>query len=91
MNKSVLILSALLLCNSLYADEPQSVVGKDIFEGYCANACHQTPKATGLNNKQWQVVINTMQKRMKSAGIPPLTQGEQKLLLDYSSKQGQDR
>ena len=60
--------------------------GKQIFESRCAT-CHQLPDAAMLDPKQWRLVLMTMQKRMEKKGLPPLTDEEFDLVLDYVSKQ----
>ena len=40
-----------------------------------------------LDPKQWRLVLMTMQKRMEKKGLPPLTDEEFDLVLDYVSKQ----
>ncbi|MFC1588864.1 hypothetical protein ACFL3P_01180, partial [Pseudomonadota bacterium] len=61
--------------------------GQEIFTTTCADACHQAPDRSRLRPKQWRVVLNTMQTRMKSAGRTPLTEEQNKLLLDYLSQE----
>lgn len=60
--------------------------GKQIFETRCA-MCHQLPDAAMLKSRQWRIVLMTMQKRMEQNGLPPLTEEEFDLVLDYVSKQ----
>lgn len=58
--------------------------GKQLFETRCA-ACHQLPEPTMLKIKQWRLVLATMQKRMQQNGLPPLTEEEFALVLNYLS------
>ncbi|MCW8831635.1 MAG: hypothetical protein OQK32_08975 [Gammaproteobacteria bacterium] len=100
--KYSLIIFSLLISSSLYASEAaepavaatdteaeaesEALTGEDIFTTYCADACHQAPDRSRLKPKQWRVVLNTMQTRMKSAGRPQLTEDQTKRLLEYLSK-----
>ena len=58
--------------------------GKQLFETRCAT-CHQLPEPTMLKLKQWRLVLKTMQKRMQQNGLPPLTEEEFALVLNYLS------
>lgn len=90
MIKYSLIILSLLFSNLLYAaDESAANIksGEEIFKTICADACHQAPDRSRLRPKQWRVVLNTMQVRMKSAGRPQLTEDQTKLLLEYLSKE----
>jgi len=48
--------------------------GEQLFKVYCADACHQAPAARRLKPQQWRIVLETMQVRMQTAGMPPLTE-----------------
>lgn len=97
--KYSLILFSVLFSSALYASEAteppvaatetesDTLTGQEIFTTYCADACHQAPDRSRLRPKQWRVVLNTMQVRMKSAGRPQLTEDQTKKLLDYLSKE----
>jgi len=92
--KYSLIIFTLLFSSALFASEAtdvksdnETLSGEEIFTTYCADACHQAPDRSRLRPKQWRVVLNTMQVRMKSAGRPQLTEDQTKLLLDYLSKE----
>lgn len=56
---------------------------KGILQMRCTGTCHQTPLAAHLSERQWRVVLNTMQKRMEAAGMVPMTEHEFDVLLDY--------
>ncbi len=90
--KYSLIIFTLLFSSTLFAsdaknDNETTLSGEEIFTTYCADACHQAPDRSRLRPKQWRVVLNTMQVRMKSAGRPQLTEDQTKSLLDYLSKE----
>ena len=78
MNKVSLIIFFLLFSTTLLADDStvDLAAGKQIYDMYCASACHQAPAADRLKPKQWRIVLNTMQKRMQTFGMPPLTETE---------------
>ena len=90
--KYSLIIFSLLFSGALYASETtdvetdsETLTGEEIFTTFCADACHQAPDRSRLRPKQWRVVLNTMQTRMKSSGRSPLTEDQTKRLLDYLS------
>lgn len=94
MIKYSLIIFSLLFSTALYASEIKDIennikvqTGEKIFTTFCADACHQAPDPSRLKPKQWRVVLNTMQVRMKSAGGTPLTEDQNKQLLEYLSKE----
>jgi mono/diheme cytochrome c family protein len=67
------------------ADEENKDIqaGKTIFETRCSDVCHQTPRADHLSAKQWRVVLKTMQSRMQSVGMIPLTKEEIEQVYQY--------
>jgi len=75
-----LLFSATLLADGTDVD---IAAGKMIYNSYCAQACHQAPAANRLRPKQWRVVLNTMQKRMRSSGMSPLTDIELENVYAY--------
>jgi mono/diheme cytochrome c family protein len=60
--------------------------GKQLFETRCA-ICHQLPEPAMLQLKQWRLVLKTMQNRMQKNGLPPLTEDEFALVLNYLADQ----
>jgi len=92
-NKGVTQLSALEqreLLSYLASTAPSTsseatTLAKATFTAHCA-LCHQLPEPTMLRPKQWQAILITMQTRMQQAGIPPLTQAQTDLILDYLSQ-----
>lgn len=86
---SVLFFTAALQAgatDSVASDEGDIEAGKAIYDSYCAALCHQAPAAGRLKPKQWRVVLNTMQTRMQSAGMEPLTEVELRQILAYLSQ-----
>lgn len=90
--KYSLIIFSLLFSSALFASETidtksdaDALSGEEIFTTFCNDACHQAPDRSRLKPKQWRVVLNTMQVRMKSAGRTPLTENQNKRLLEYLS------
>ena len=71
----------LLLAAPAQADDTLS--GRDIYEGRCAGVCHQSPPQHAFKEKQWRVVLGTMQKRMRAQGQPPLSEAETEALLAW--------
>ncbi len=60
--------------------------GQEIYEGRCAGICHQSPPVRALSKQQWQIVIDTMNKRMQSRQMEPLTDDERAALVAYLSQ-----
>ena len=95
MIKYSLIIISLLFSSLLYAEDSaistevvkDTKAGEEIFNTICADACHQAPDRSRLRPRQWRVVLNTMQTRMKSAGRVPLNEEQTKLLLVYLSQE----
>ncbi len=80
------VLIAILIAISswkVYASDANAEAGKAIYQSSCANVCHQAPKAGRLRPKQWRVVLRTMQTRMQSAGMQPLTDLQHRQVLAY--------
>jgi len=96
MNKVALFLFAFLFATMVQADEqsdtPENKIaeGKLIYDMYCASACHQAPAADRLKPKQWRIVLNTMQKRMQTFGMPPLTDTELENVYAYLTQPTND-
>lgn len=78
--KAVLMFLALLVS----ADHAQNA-DEILFREKCSS-CHALPDPQSLNAKQWQAVLQTMQKRMSEAGRPPLSDAEFKKVLCYVSE-----
>jgi cytochrome c2 len=81
---SVLLLVAATLAQA--ADDDMAK-GSELFESRCSGVCHQTPEIGQLTPAQWQVVLNTMQLRMKQFGMLPLEDAEYQMLLNYLTAQ----
>ena len=79
--RMVTLFVLLSLAGVAMADEQ----GKQLFEVRCAT-CHQLPEPAMLKPKQWRLVLMTMQKRMQQNGLPPLSEAEFTLVLNYLSK-----
>ena len=92
--KIVLVLTAGLILAAMplfivQADEvdaERSADSKSLFEGRC-QMCHQLPEPSMLNPNQWKLILGTMQQRMQQAGVPPLTEEETKMVLEYIDTQ----
>lgn len=64
----------------------RSAVAKSLFEGRC-QMCHQLPEPGMLRPKQWKLILTTMQQRMQQASVPPLTEEETEMILEYIAEQ----
>ena len=64
----------------------RSADSKSLFEGRC-QMCHQLPEPGMLRPKQWRLILGTMQQRMQQAGVPPLTEEETEIVLEYIAEQ----
>lgn len=69
------------------AGDDTLAAGAALFESRCAGLCHQMPEVGQLTAKQWPVVLNTMQLRMKQFGLPPLDAAEYEAVLYYLKAQ----
>jgi mono/diheme cytochrome c family protein len=86
--RGLALLLLLPLSTALAEDNTANIeAGKKIFEARCTDACHQTPRADHLNARQWRVVLNTMQTRMQSVGMTPLTAQELEQVYQYISRE----
>ncbi len=56
-----------------------------LFREKCSS-CHALPDPQSLNEKQWQAVLRTMQKRMSEAGKTPLNDLEFKKIFCFVSQ-----
>ena len=68
------------------ASAERSAFEKSLFEGRC-QMCHQLPEPGMLRPKQWRLILGTMQQRMQQAGVPPLTEDETEMILEYIAEQ----
>ena len=66
--------------------DARSADSKSLFEGRC-QMCHQLPEPGMLRPKQWRLILTTMQQRMQQAGVPPLTEDETEMVLEYIAEQ----
>ncbi len=57
---------------------------ESLFKGRC-QMCHQLPEPSMLKAKQWKLILVVMQQRMQQAGVPPLTEEETEMLMEYLS------
>ena len=64
----------------------RSADSKSLFEGRC-QMCHQLPEPGMLRPNQWRLILTTMQQRMQQAGVPPLTEEETEMVLEYIAEQ----
>ncbi len=88
IRKSILTSILIVVCFSrVHASDTDVETGKALFQSSCANICHQAPKAGRLKPKQWRVVLKTMQKRMQSVGIEPLSDLQQRQVLAYLTQE----
>ncbi len=88
----------ILFVSSIIAALPLSVVqadevgvdrsadAKKLFEGRC-QMCHQLPEPSMLRPNQWKLILRTMQQRMQQAAVPPLTESETEMILEYIEEQ----
>ncbi|MCK5394775.1 MAG: hypothetical protein KAJ32_02225 [Gammaproteobacteria bacterium] len=64
----------------------RSAFRKSLFEGRC-QMCHQLPEPGMLRPNQWRLILATMQQRMQQASVPPLTEDETEMVLEYIVEQ----
>jgi mono/diheme cytochrome c family protein len=97
MIKYTLLIYLWLTSFSLHADSvlisgketsaSEVAAGRDIYKIFCANACHQIPDPQRLKPQQWRAVLHTMQTRMQSAGMTPLSDEQLGQVLEYLSQE----
>ena len=56
--------------------------GEDTFIVRCG-MCHQPPEAEMFKLKQWELVLHTMDQRMRHVNVPQLDKSERELILEY--------
>lgn len=49
-------------------------------------SCHTLPHPSQFDIQRWIKIINVMKKRMEERNHPPLTEEEEKMILDYLKK-----
>ena len=83
--------AALIVSFAVNAAEAQDEIaqGKILFEARCP-VCHQLPEPAMLKLDQWQRSLITMQKRMQTFGMSPLTEAEFQQVLAYLATQARD-
>lgn len=87
---SILIVFLIFLTHQkANASEADILAGKSIYQSNCANICHQAPSVGRLRPNQWRVVLNTMQTRMQSAGMLPLTNLQRQQVFAYLTQEKQ--
>ena len=82
----VLVIMPLFVVQAEQDASERSAEAKSLFEGRC-QMCHQLPEPGMLKPKQWKLILGTMQQRMQQAGVPPLTEKETELILEYIAEQ----
>lgn len=85
MTRILLITLTLIISATTDAQElsESAKSGEQIFQAFCAGLCHQAPDARRLKPEQWKIVLNTMQVRMQSKGLPPFDETQLQQLLSY--------
>lgn len=78
---AMLLIAGGLLAGAAAAGDLET--GRQLFETRCGVGCHQLPEPASLKSAQWQLVLQTMQKRMRQFGMPPLTEAEYDAVLSY--------
>ena len=81
----------LLIYGQAFADSEKAsdfAAGQQVFQVYCADLCHQAPQARRLKPAQWRIVLDTMQIRMQSVGMAPLTDTQIHQVFTYLKQQG---
>lgn len=70
-------------CGSI--PEPESPGGK-LYAQRCASGCHRLYQPRVLKYEMWKTIVRRMQGEFVRRGLPPLTEAEQQLLLQYLEK-----
>ncbi|NOX75645.1 MAG: hypothetical protein GXP17_03310 [Gammaproteobacteria bacterium] len=53
--------------------------------------CHVAPNPGGRTERDWFTVVQRMQVRMRSRGVPPLDKAELGVILDYLQRHADGR
>jgi mono/diheme cytochrome c family protein len=79
---------ALLVAMSLYwtgcnatLPEPESE-GAQLYASHC-NSCHRVYAPKSMTYEMWKVQVERMQGELVRHGLPPLTERERTVVLDY--------
>ena len=79
----VLLFAALLCwtgCNAALP-EPDSE-GAKLYAGHC-DSCHRLYAPTSMTSEMWKVQVERMQGELVRHGLPPLTDRERTVVLEY--------
>ena len=85
MKISIISIFTVLCLNALSSNEivnEKKLSGEKIFQNRCQN-CHELPYRDSLSKTQWHFVLKTMQRRMKSSNLPPLSETETSVLYQW--------
>jgi mono/diheme cytochrome c family protein len=77
----LLVIAGCMTAGAVSADDMEA--GRQLFEARCGVGCHQLPEPGSLKASQWPRVLETMQKRMRQFGMPPLDAAEYDAVLKY--------
>ncbi len=76
------VLGALLLACNASLPEPDSP-GAVLYRQRCADPCHRLYAPTLMKIEMWKIQVERMQGEFERRGLPPLTDAEKQVVLDY--------
>ncbi len=53
-------------------------------------SCHALPHPSRLDMKRWEKILDIMKKRIEERGQPPLTEEEERMIIEYLRKYARD-
>ena len=62
--------------------EPESP-GAKLYASRCSSGCHRVYAPGSMTYEMWKVQVGRMQGELVRHGIPPLTEEEREIVLDY--------
>jgi hypothetical protein len=82
--RSTLLLAAALWVGGCSANlpEPESE-GARLYADRCTGGCHRAYAPGSMKYEMWKVQLERMQGEMVRRGLPPLTEKERTIVLDY--------
>ena len=85
-------LSLTLLCLVLPAcdaklPEPETPAAR-LYATRCSSGCHRVYAPGLMKYEMWKLTVERMRKEYSAKRLPPLTRGEEEVLLDYLQRHG---
>ena len=79
---SVTVLCLVLPACDAKLPEPETPAAK-LYGARCSSGCHRVYAPGAMKYEMWKLTVERMRKEYPAKGLPPLTPGEEEVLLDY--------